>query len=53
MWDLIVSVPDHCLSFYTVWAPSGLLQTIPMWCLVQTDLFHLKFMISAMTLILI
>ena len=19
MWDLIVSVPDHCLSFYLVW----------------------------------
>ena len=19
MWDLIVSVPDHCLSFYVVW----------------------------------
>ena len=21
MWDLIVSVPDHCLSFYFRWAP--------------------------------
>ena len=20
MWDLIVSVPDHCLSFYLGWA---------------------------------
>ena len=20
MWDLIVSVPDHCLSFYIVWS---------------------------------
>ena len=19
MWDLIVSVPDHCLSFYFMW----------------------------------
>ena len=19
MWDLIVSVPDHCLSFYFTW----------------------------------
>ena len=19
MWDLLVSVPDHCLSFYFVW----------------------------------
>ena len=19
MWDLIVSVPDHCLSFYSKW----------------------------------
>ena len=24
MWDLIVSVPDHCLSFYFVtWVPNG------------------------------
>ena len=22
MWDLIVSVPDHCLSFYFAW-PTG------------------------------
>ena len=24
MWDLIVSVPDHCLSFYFVGDPLGL-----------------------------
>ena len=23
IWDLIVSVPDHCLSFYFVWCLSG------------------------------
>ena len=22
MWDLIVSVPDHCLSFYLLWGSS-------------------------------
>ena len=41
IWDLIVSVPDHCLSFYFANY------------LFHTDLFHLKCMISAMTLILI
>ena len=25
MWDLIVSVPDHCLSFYSVTKISSLL----------------------------
>ena len=20
MWDLIISVPDHCLSFYFIWS---------------------------------
>ena len=24
MWDLIVSVPDHCLSFYFVWSLMGM-----------------------------
>ena len=26
MWDLIVSVPDHCLSFYAESKPSGKLE---------------------------
>ena len=25
MWDLIVSVPDHCLSFYFSNLPSGVI----------------------------
>ena len=25
MWDLIVSVPDHCLSFYSSWKPLKML----------------------------
>ena len=28
MWDLIVSVPDHCLSFYFVLASSRKLLTL-------------------------
>ena len=24
IWDLIVSVPDHCLSFYSIFDPQGL-----------------------------
>ena len=24
MWDLIVSVPDHCLSFYFHYRPHGI-----------------------------
>ena len=23
MWDLIVSIPDHCLSFYFTFTPGG------------------------------
>ena len=23
MWDLIVSIPDHCLSFYFLWTARG------------------------------
>ena len=26
MWDLIVSVPDHCLSFYFPMTNSGILE---------------------------
>ena len=27
MWDLIVSVPDHCLSFYFTLGPDVILNT--------------------------
>ena len=27
MWDLIVSVPDHCLSFYPTYSHIGLSQS--------------------------
>ena len=32
MWDLIVSVPDHCLSFYFIFLNLfGLLECLVMW----------------------
>ena len=33
MWDLIVSVPDHCLSFYfgSSWVPVALYQVSRPW----------------------
>ena len=32
MWDLIVSVPDHCLSFYFAWlAVNQNLQFMRLW----------------------
>ena len=33
MWDLIVSVPDHCLSFYFVLYMWGLIVSVPDHCL--------------------
>ena len=29
MWDLIVSVPDHCLSFYSHYLMQAIKQSFP------------------------
>ena len=33
MWDLIVSVPDHCLSFYFTFRNGSLAGAIPLFVL--------------------
>ena len=43
MWDLIVSVPDHCLSFYSAKHPS---QTFP--SVSKTSLSFLKVYVHCM-----
>ena len=40
MWDLIVSLPDHCLSFYFV--ENHTLKNPPRWC--KKVYWHLKVM---------
>ena len=33
MWDLIVSVPDHCLSFYFLFSKTGGFMGIQYFCI--------------------
>ena len=49
MWDLIVSVPDHCLSFYfvssAVSVDSSLLETVSVPALSLTSLKFTKWLV--------
>ena len=41
MWDLIVSVPDHCLSFYFIIIYSKTLKDT-IFCSITKGLFHCR-----------
>ena len=42
IWDLIVSVPDHCLSFYFLWAPNLALSFCYMTRIIGTEMWNTK-----------
>ena len=44
MWDLIVSVPDHCLSFYFNKIPANVLgaQTLCWFCHVAAQIMRIR-----------
>ena len=44
MWDLIVSVPDHCLSFYFVYNMGSLKTHMPTLYIYTFDSLNIKFM---------
>ena len=44
MWDLIVSVPDHCLSLYFSLALDGSVCRSTLLCFIRV--FHLSFVFS-------